>query len=165
MTKQMSSVAVFYEQLQAAITSKEQVTLAECDKILADKGRGKKKSSSMNDAVSGTEAIRQWNDHRIGIDKLAEKYFTNKDSGLSEGAAKAKHREVGDNALTKKDSKPWYCVFLEEMTGFFSLLLWFGSILCFFGFGIQEDKEDKANLYLGIVLAVVTFLTGCFSYA
>jgi len=96
---------------------------------------------------------------------LSEKYFTNKDKGLEEGAAIAKHKEVGDNALTKKDAKPWYCVFLEEMTGFFSLLLWFGSILCFFGFGIQESKEDKSNLYLGIVLAVVTFLTGCFSYA
>lgn len=59
---------------------------------------------------------------------------------------------------------PWYCLFFHELTGFFSLLLWFGSFLCFIGFGIQEDKEDKANLYLGIVLAVVTLLTGIFSY-
>ena len=140
--------------------------MAECDKILAEKGKGKKKTGgTMSEAVSGTEAIRTWNDHRIGIEKLAEKLFTNKDNGMDEGEAIAKHKEHGDNALTKKDVKPWYCVFLEEMTGFFSLLLWFGSILCFFGFGIQEDKEDKANLYLGIVLAVVTFLTGCFSYA
>jgi sodium/potassium-transporting ATPase subunit alpha len=51
------------------------------------------------------------------------------------------------------------------MIGFFSLLLWFGSALCFIGFILQEDKEDKANLYLGIVLAAVTFITGCFSYA
>jgi sodium/potassium-transporting ATPase subunit alpha len=51
------------------------------------------------------------------------------------------------------------------MIGFFSLLLWFGSALCFIGFIIQTDKEDLSNLYLGIVLAVVTFLTGCFSYA
>jgi sodium/potassium-transporting ATPase subunit alpha len=51
------------------------------------------------------------------------------------------------------------------MIGFFSLLLWFGSALCFIGFIIQKDKEDLSNLYLGIVLAVVTFLTGCFSYA
>jgi len=53
---------------------------------------------------------------------------------------------------------------LKELTGFFSLLLWAGSFLCFIGFGIQEDKEDLSNLYLGIVLAVVTFLTGVFSY-
>lgn len=51
------------------------------------------------------------------------------------------------------------------MIGFFSLLLWVGSALCFIGFFIQVDKEDKSNLYLGIVLALVTFLTGCFSYA
>jgi sodium/potassium-transporting ATPase subunit alpha len=51
------------------------------------------------------------------------------------------------------------------MTGFFSLMLWFGALLCFIGYGIQEDKSDESNLYLGIVLAVVTFITGCFSYA
>jgi sodium/potassium-transporting ATPase subunit alpha len=51
------------------------------------------------------------------------------------------------------------------MVGFFSLLLWFGSALCFIGYILQEDKDDRSNLYLGIVLAAVTFITGCFSYA
>jgi len=51
------------------------------------------------------------------------------------------------------------------MVGIFSLLLWFGSGLCFIGFFISKDKDDKSNLYLGIVLAIVTWLTGCFSYA
>jgi sodium/potassium-transporting ATPase subunit alpha len=51
------------------------------------------------------------------------------------------------------------------MTGIFSLLLWFGGFLCFFGYAIQEDKaEDQSNLYLGIVLCLVTFVTGCFSF-
>ena len=69
------------------------------------------------------------------------------------------------NILTEKDALPWYVVFIKEMTGFFSLLLWFGSALCFLGYGIQEDKaEDQSNLYLGIVLALVTFVTGVFSY-
>ena len=54
---------------------------------------------------------------------------------------------------------------MKEQTGFFSLLLWFGSILCFIAFGIQEDKTDESNLYLGIVLAVVVFITGVFSYS
>jgi sodium/potassium-transporting ATPase subunit alpha len=66
--------------------------------------------------------------------------------------------------LTEKEGLPWYCVFLHEMTGFFSLLLWFGAALCFIGYIIQKTKEDKSNLYLGIVLAGVTFITGCFSY-
>jgi len=73
--------------------------------------------------------------------------------------------ENGTNVLTEKDALPWYVVFIKEMTGFFSLLLWFGSALCFLGYGIQEDKsEDQSNLYLGIVLALVTFVTGVFSY-
>jgi sodium/potassium-transporting ATPase subunit alpha len=50
------------------------------------------------------------------------------------------------------------------MLGFFSILLWFGSFLCFVGFILQKDKEDRSNLYLGIVLAIVVFLTGWFSY-
>ena len=126
---------------------------------------GKKGKSKMSDAVSGTEAIRTWDDHKIGTEALANKFKTNKDNGLSEGAAKELLKEYGENALTKKEAVPWYCLFLHEMIGFFSLLLWFGSALCFIGFIIQTDKEDLSNLYLGIVLAVVTFLTGCFSYA
>lgn len=57
---------------------------------------------------------------------------------------------------------PWYCVFIKEQTGFFSLLLWFGSFLCFIGYAIDSSSPD--NLYLGIVLAFVVFVTGCFSY-
>ena len=48
------------------------------------------------------------------------------------------------------------------MTGFFSLLLWFGSILCFIGYGINQT--DPSNLYLGIVLAGVTLITGFFTF-
>lgn len=59
---------------------------------------------------------------------------------------------------------PWYCAFLHELTGFFSLLLWIGGFLCFIGFGIQEDKSDKSNLYLGIVLVTVVIITGVFSF-
>ena len=165
MAKTMSSAAVFFEQLQADIKSKEQVTLAECDRILASKGGKKAKSAgTMNDAVQGTEAIRTWKEHKIGKEKLEETLKTNLVSGLTAGEAKVKHVEFGDNSLSKKDSKHWFCLFLEELTGFFSLLLWFGSALCFIGYGIQKDKEDKSNLYLGITLAVVTFVTGVFSY-
>lgn len=118
----------------------------------------------MNDAVRGTEAIRTWDEHRIGITALAQRLGTPLETGLTAEAAKAAHARYGDNALTKKEVVPWYCLFLHELTGFFSLLLWFGSFLCFIGYGIQEDKTDKANLWLGIVLGVVVFLTGVFSY-
>lgn len=67
--------------------------------------------------------------------------------------------------LTEKATIPWYIVFLKEMTGFFPMLLWGGSALCFIGYGLQKDKSDKSNLYLGIVLALVVIITGWFSYA
>jgi sodium/potassium-transporting ATPase subunit alpha len=125
----------------------------------------KKKGSSMGDAVKGTEAIRTWDEHKIGPQALAERLGTDVTRGLSDEGSKKKHGEIGDNALSKKASKPWYCLFLEELTGFFSLLLWFGSFLCFIGYGIQEDGGlDKSNLYLGVVLATVTLATGVFSY-
>ena len=47
-----------------------------------------------------------------------------------------------------------------------------GAGLCFIAYGLgvlQEAQEntgylDKSNLYLGIVLATVVFITGVFSY-
>jgi len=100
----------------------------------------------------------------IGPDALCERLGTNKDQGLTPDMANQKHAEWGDNALQKKESTPWYIVFMKELTGFFSLLLWAGSFLCFIGYALQDDKEDRSNLYLGIVLGVVVFLTGVFSY-
>ena len=47
------------------------------------------------------------------------------------------------------------------------MLLWGGSFLCFFAYTItvmSYDEAPKDNLYLGIVLAVVVIMTGCFSY-
>jgi len=91
----------------------------------------------MADAVSGTEAIRTWDDHRIGIPALAKRFNTNIETGLTDAQSKSVHAEYGDNALTKKESVPWYILFLREMIGIFSLLLWFGSALCFIGFLVR----------------------------
>lgn len=65
------------------------MTLAQVDRIVAGKGKGAKKAAGgMSEAVSGTEAIRQWNDHRIGTEKLAEKFDTHHLNGLTEDKAK-----------------------------------------------------------------------------
>ena len=50
-------------------------------KVSAEPG---KKKNQMAAAVSGTEAIRTWDDHRIGVQALADKFKTNKDTGLTE---------------------------------------------------------------------------------
>jgi len=51
----------------------------------------RKKNNTMNDAVSGTEAIRTWDEHRIGIPKLCEKYETNIVTGLTDDQAAKAH--------------------------------------------------------------------------
>merc|ERR1719183_588312 len=125
----------------------------------------KNTKDGMSDAVAKTEAIRQWEDHMWDNKKICENLHSSREAGMTNDQAKKSIKEHGKNILTEKDALPWYVVFIKEMTGFFSLLLWFGSALCFLGYGIQEDKaEDQSNLYLGIVLALVVFVTGCFSY-
>ena len=57
-------------------------------------------------------------------------------AGLSEQLALMRHDELGDNALAKKEGKPWYCILIGEMIGPFPMLLWIGSFLCYIGFGL-----------------------------
>lgn len=96
--------------------------------------------------------------------RIEKEFNTNQDTGLTTAGAKEKLIKEGLNELTDKKKVSQIVMFLKEQTGFFSLLLWFGAFLCFFAYIIQKDKLDKSNLYLGIVLAVVVFLTGVFSY-
>ena len=65
------------------------------------------------------------------------------------------------NVITPPPSTPEWLKFLRELTGFFSLLLWAGAILCFVGYAIEQAAD---NLYLGIVLVTVVMVTGIFSY-
>eukprot|EP00939_MAST-03C_sp_MAST-3C-sp1_P003009 g3009.t1 len=81
--------------------------------------------------------------------------------GLSTSDADKLRDQYGLNRLTPPKTKPEWVKFCEQLTGFFSLLLWAGGILCFIGYGLQGAVD---NLYLGIVLCVVVFLTGVFGY-
>jgi magnesium-transporting ATPase (P-type) len=81
---------------------------------------------------------------------------------LSETQVTERLKEYGENALTEKATTPWYIMLLHEFTGFFSLLLWFGGILCFIGYGMDQSSMD--NLFLGCVLIFVVVVTGLFSY-
>jgi len=83
------------------------------------------------------------------------------DKGLSEDAAEAGLIKHGENRLTPPEKLPEWIKFLLHLCGGFSLLLWFGSVLCFAVYAINQSAD---NLYLGIVLAVVVTFTGIFSY-
>lgn len=84
------------------------------------------------------------------------------EKGLKSEDAIELHKKFGDNALTEKDVTPWYINLIHEFTGFFSLLLWFGGILCFIGYAMDSSAPD--NLFLGCVLIGVVVITGLFSY-
>lgn len=148
----------------------ELAELAKLDGLVG--ASSKKQETNIANAVSQTEKIRDWTEHVIGSEALAERLDTKLKVeghtdfyGLTDKDAAERLKINGPNALTEKEGLPWYIKFLLCMTGMFNYLLWAGSILCFIAYGIQEDKRDKSNMYLGIVLAIVIFATAVFSYS
>lgn len=121
--------------------------------------------AGMAAAVDAAEKIRQWEDHMWATEKLASNLKTDMKNGLTKEQASDLLRQYGYNKLTEKGKTPKWQIFLHEQTGLFSLLLWAAGILCFFAYFLQDEKVDKSNLWLGIVLVTVVFITGCFSYA
>jgi sodium/potassium-transporting ATPase subunit alpha len=83
-------------------------------------------------------------------------------AGLTAEQVEISRAKWGLNELTPVPPKPWYVLFWEQITGFFSLLLLGAAILCFVAFGVQS--ENKENLYLGSVLFGVVVVTAVFSY-
>lgn len=51
---------------------------------------------------------------------------------------------------------------LHELTSVFALMIWAGSLLAFIAFGLST--QDLSNLYLGIALSVVVFVTGVMAF-
>eukprot|EP00753_Platysulcus_tardus_P000313 PLAT10305.1.p2 GENE.PLAT10305.1~~PLAT10305.1.p2 ORF type:complete len:1254 (+),score=546.52 PLAT10305.1:2369-6130(+) len=100
-------------------------------------------------------------EHSADASELLDQLGSSLERGLSSDAAKRRIEVEGENMLTPPKQVPEWLKFLGHMTGFFSLLLWSGGILCFVGYALKGEVD---NLYLGVVLFTVTFLTGCFSY-
>ncbi|KAK1167895.1 sodium/potassium-transporting ATPase subunit alpha-1-like [Acipenser oxyrinchus oxyrinchus] len=106
-------------------------------------------------------------DHKLTLDELHQKYGTDLSRGLTVARAAEILLRDGPNCLTPPPTTPEWVKFCKQMFGGFSMLLWAGAILCFLAYGIQAAMDDEPaadNLYLGVVLAVVVILTGCFSY-
>jgi sodium/potassium-transporting ATPase subunit alpha len=102
------------------------------------------------------------NEHKMTHEEVATKFGTDLERGLNSAKIPELLDLYGKNALTPPKTKHPFILFMENMTGFFSLLLWGAGILCFIGYALDNDQPE--NLYLGIVLSVVVFLTGCFSF-
>nr|XP_002737354.1 PREDICTED: sodium/potassium-transporting ATPase subunit alpha-1 isoform X1 [Saccoglossus kowalevskii] len=126
----------------------------------------KKKKKGKKDLEELKQEI-EIDDHKIPFDELYARYQTNPNTGLTTAQAKEFLARDGPNALTPPKKTPEWVKFCASLFGGFSTLLWIGSILCFFAYSIQvgtEEEPPNDNLYLGIVLAAVVIITGCFSY-
>jgi sodium/potassium-transporting ATPase subunit alpha len=87
--------------------------------------------------------------------------------GLTHGKAKENRLRDGPNALTPPKKQSEWVRFARNLLGGFAFLLWVGAALCFSAYFVQVYTSDEAppdNLYLGIVIAAVVFITGLFSY-
>ena len=92
-----------------------------------------------------------------GCDKVKELYYTDFEKGLDAEATEQWGKIFGKNRLTPPKETPlWVKFMMHQCTGF-ALLLWFGSALCFTVYGLDSSSAD--NLYLGIVLGSVVFIT------
>ncbi|KAM9225256.1 sodium/potassium-transporting ATPase subunit alpha-3 isoform 1-T1 [Dugong dugon] len=106
-------------------------------------------------------------EHKMSVEEVCRKYNTDCVQGLTHSKAQEILARDGPNALTPPPTTPEWVKFCRQLFGGFSILLWIGAILCFLAYGIQagtEDDPSRDNLYLGIVLAAVVIITGCFSY-
>lgn len=113
-------------------------------------------------AAGETPAV-EVQEHMMTIDDCLKYHSVNRDTGLTTAQVDSKRNTYGLNELTPPPSTPMWVLFLHHLTGFFSLLLWLAAFLCFLGY-ILDDTQIE-NLYLGIVLSIVVFLTGIFSFS
>ncbi|XP_045439366.1 sodium/potassium-transporting ATPase subunit alpha-4 [Pipistrellus kuhlii] len=132
--------------------------------------KGQKKVSKKKQKKIDLEELKKelvLNDHKLTLEQLSAKYSVDLTKGLSSKEATEILARDGPNTLTPPPTTPEWVKFCKQMFGGFSILLWIGAILCFLAYGIQlyfHEQATKDNLYLGIVLALVVFITGCFSY-
>lgn len=133
-------------------------------KSLKAKAMGKKKGKPDLEELKQEVAM---DEHKISFPELYARLGTNPDTGLTTQQSREIYERDGPNALTPPKKVPEWVKFCKQLFGGFALLLWIGSVLCFIAYSIQAGTSDGPvddNLYLGIVLAAVVIITGCFSY-
>lgn len=107
--------------------------------------------------------IQAMDEHKISLEELCYRFGTNMESGLSSEAAARRNMEEGDNKLPEKEKTPAWILFLKEITNWFAIMLWVGSILCMVTY-IVQPTGNLPNLVLGFVLIFVVLLTGVITF-
>jgi sodium/potassium-transporting ATPase subunit alpha len=109
----------------------------------------------------------EMDEHKIELPALWTRFKSDPVQGLSSQQAAVALARDGPNALTPPKTTPEWIKFCKQLFGGFAMLLWTGAALCFVAYGITEytyEEAPKDNLWLGIALTIVVFLTGVFSY-
>ncbi len=97
-------------------------------------------------------------------EQISKQVFIYLSKGLSTEQAIKRNAEEGDNKLPEKKKEPAWLRFLKEITNWFAIMLWIGSILCIIIYIIQPTG-NLPNLYLAFVLMIVVLLTGAITFA
>ena len=127
------------------------------------KGKDEKKGKNIDDLKKEIEM----DDHKISVEELCMRYGTDVINGLASAKAEQVLKQNGPNALTPPKQIPEWVKFLKQMTNGFAILLWCGSLFSFIAYFIEQSQDSgasKSNIFLGVVLALVVFVTGCFQY-
>lgn len=110
-------------------------------------------------------------EHKIPLEELCYRFGTDLSagknlliSGLTTEMAIKRNAEEGDNKLPEKKKEPAWIRFLKEITNWFAIMLWVGSILCIVIY-IVQPAGNLPNLYLAFVLMFVVLLTGAITFA
>ncbi|KAG7319697.1 hypothetical protein KOW79_016840 [Hemibagrus wyckioides] len=131
----------------------------------ASQNNGKKRKKEKDlDELKKEVAL---DDHKLSLEELSARYEVDLFKGLTHKRAVELLARDGPNVLTPPPTIPEWVKFCKQLFGGFSILLWIGALLCFLAYGIQfatDDEPANDNLYLGVVLAAVVIITGCFSY-
>ncbi len=127
--------------------------------------KSKKKKEAESSDVNKKDNLRQnysTTDHQEDLESLVEDLETNVDVGLTTKFANYRSTKEGRNELTPPPETPRWKKFIAELFGnLFCVMLWLAGVLCFIAY---FARDDSANLYLGIVLILVVFVTGVFSF-
>jgi sodium/potassium-transporting ATPase subunit alpha len=116
------------------------------------------------DAIDRTKGLGELFEHMWDLDVLAEKYATHIDvhnvdrsEGLKTEKAEALLEEFGPNVLTPPPRVPLWVLFLLQFANLLMVLLMITGLLCFILYA--TDTSNPTNLYLGVLLYIVVFLT------
>jgi sodium/potassium-transporting ATPase subunit alpha len=106
-------------------------------------------------------------EHRLLLHDLFARFVTDPANGLSQAQARANLELYGLNEINSAIQVPEWVRFCKNVFGGSSLLLWTGVLLCFANYSIEVGKHEDPpleNVFLGLALIVVIFVTGTLSF-